>query len=230
MRRRTRVVGPGLVAVVMMMSLPLGLGVGTGGATPPDGGPVVNAPTCMTPFSDVDGNHPFCEEIKFLASNDIAQGYPDYTFRPLVPVSRQAIAAWLYRLREGTPPVGPCDTTGGFTDVPASHPFCHEIMWMATAGYANGFPDGAFHTTAPVSRQALAAFLYRIRGIWRPETCEASPFPDVPVSHPFCQEIAWAADEGVANGYPDGTFHPDAVITRQAGAAFLQRFAGLPPT
>lgn len=48
-------------------------------------------------------------------------------------------------------------------------------------------------------------------------------------NHPFCEEIKFLASNDIAQGYPDGTFRPDNGITRQAGAAFLQRFASLPP-
>jgi hypothetical protein len=53
-------------------------------------------------------------------------------------------------------------------------------------------------------------------------------FDDVPPSQAFAPEINWAIVEGVANGYPDGSFLPAAEVSRQATAAFLYRFAGEP--
>jgi hypothetical protein len=49
-----------------------------------------------------------------------------------------------------------------FNDVPASSPFHDDISWMVDEDITGGFPDGGFHPTAPVSRQAAAAFLHRL--------------------------------------------------------------------
>jgi hypothetical protein len=48
-------------------------------------------------------------------------------------------------------------------------------------------------------------------------------------THPFCTDIEWLADRDVTEGHPDGTYRPDADITRGVMAAFLHRHAGAPP-
>ena len=115
-----------------------------------------------------------------------------------------------------------------FRDVAAGAPFRAEIEQLALWGLASGWPDGTFRPSAPVERQAMAAFLYRYAqaaGFTPPST---PTFPDVPVSSPFYTEIEWLAAHGLATGWPDGTFRPTATIERQAMAAFLYRFAGEP--
>ncbi len=54
------------------------------------------------------------------------------------------------------------------------------------------------------------------------------PFIDVPADHPFVDAVRWAAVEGITGGWPDGTFRPTSVVTRQAAVAFLHRMAGSP--
>jgi len=49
----------------------------------------------------------------------------------------------------------------------------------------------------------------------------------VPTNHPFYDEIEWAAEEGIADGFSDGTFRPGAPISRGAMTAFLMRLDGL---
>jgi hypothetical protein len=62
------------------------------------GSPDGDDPSCgLAPFSDVGVSHPFCGEIDWLAATGITTGYPDGTFRPLLAVQRQAMAAYLYR-------------------------------------------------------------------------------------------------------------------------------------
>ena len=113
---------------------------------------------------------------------------------------------------------------GDFDDVSSGDPFYTEIQWMAQAGITTGYSDGTFRGLAPVARDAMAAFLYRVAndGAEAP-ACTTAPFPDVPVSHPFCGEIAWLAAEGISEGYGDGTFRPSTAVARDAMAAFIYR-------
>lgn len=121
-----------------------------------------DAPECTTPpFSDVPVDHPFCTEIAWLADAGVAEGFPDGSFRPSAPVDRQSVAAFLHRLTfDDDDPPPPC-SAAPFTDVPASDPFCPAITWLVDLGIAAGLPDGSFRPTLPVTRQELAAFLFR---------------------------------------------------------------------
>src|SRR5690606_12358366 len=101
-----------------------------------------------------------------------------------------------------------------------------DVQWAAGRGIAAGFPDGRFRPGAVVTRQSAAAFVHRmVEGGEPAQPCTTAPFPDVPVTHPFCAEIAWMAAQGYAAGYLDGTFRPTATVSRQAFAAFLHRVA-----
>lgn len=89
----------------------------------------------------------------------------------------------------------------------------------------SGITDGGYHPTAAVSRQAMAAFLYRAADPGaKPARCTKAPFKDVPATSAFCPQIKWLADTGITGGYTDGGFHPTAPVSRQAMAAFLQRY------
>jgi hypothetical protein len=116
-----------------------------------------------------------------------------------------------------------------FTDVSVRHPFHRHITWLATTGVTTGYPDGTFRPGRHVSRDAMAAFLYRYAGSPTFTPPAESPFTDVRVSHPFYKEITWLADQGITTGYDDGTFRPAAGVARGAMAAFLYRYAGSPP-
>lgn len=146
-----------------------------------------------------------------------------------------AITAWDYAANSATVAVslssGQCTVATGpasFRDVAASHPFAADISWLSQRGITTGWPDGTFRPQEPVTRAAFAAFLYRMAGCpsYTPPT--SSPFVDVPVTHQFYREIAWAASKGITKGWSDGTFRPEESITRDAIAAFIYRFAGSP--
>lgn len=180
--------------------------------------------TASQRFCDVSPSHPFYTQIQWVAAQGIATGDVTGDFRPAAAVSRQAMAAFMYRLR-GSPTSPAPRTTAAFGDVQTSHSFHREIDWLSQTGVVQGYPDGSFRPLQPVSRQAMAAFLYRLAG--EPAfTAPAQPgFSDTTVGRPFYLEIHWLAGEGISAGYDDGTFRPDAAVSRMAMAAFLQRFA-----
>src|SRR5690606_15122748 len=108
---------------------------------------------------DVPVSHQFYREVSWLAYREITGGYPDGTFGATNPVTRAAMAAFLYRLA-GEPAYTP-PTSPRFTDVPLSHPFYKEISWLSQTGITSGYSDGTFRGGSVVTRDAMAAFLYR---------------------------------------------------------------------
>jgi glucose/arabinose dehydrogenase len=115
-----------------------------------------------------------------------------------------------------------------FLDVTPRQPFFGHITWLAEQGIATGFADGGFHPTAPISRAAMAAFLYRVAGEPAFDPPTTATFTDVSTRHRFATEVEWLASEGITTGYDDGTFRPTAATSRQAMAAYLHRASGAP--
>jgi hypothetical protein len=179
---------------------------------------------CDSGFSDVPEPHPFCLPIDWAAEKGLVNGYADGTFRPSLSVTRQAYAAMLHR-DAGSPTVPPGAPT--FSDVPETHPFFTEISWLASTGITTGYPDGTFRPGAVISRQAIAAFFHRYDGEPEPPV-DAPTFTDVPEGHQFFTEISWFASTGITSGYADGTYRPSDPVTRQATAAFFQRYHAIP--
>ncbi len=110
-------------------------------------------------FWDVPASHPFYDEIAWFAAEGYTEGFSDGGFHPSADVTRQAFSAFAYRYAGSEP--GPFEDPG-FSDVPSSHPFATEIRWMARYGITSGYPDGGFHPSASITRQGIAAFLYRL--------------------------------------------------------------------
>jgi hypothetical protein len=176
-------------------------------------------------FCDVSPNHPFFDEIEWVAGEGIASGYANGDFQPLAAVSRQAMAAFLFRL-SGSPQSPAPPTTPSFRDVSRSHAFYREVEWLVRRGVTTGYADDTFRPLNQVTREATAAFLFRLAGSpnMPPPPAAGSTFPDVPRTHPFWRAIEWLVDEGIASGYANGTFRPGTAVSRQAMAAFLRRY------
>ena len=117
-------------------------------------------PPVSSPFNDVPTDSTFYKEICWLSAEGISTGYGDGGFHPAANVSRQAMSAFMYRLA-GSPSFSPPGTSP-FNDVATDAAFYAEITWMADQAISTGYGDGGFHPAANVSRQAMAAFMYRL--------------------------------------------------------------------
>ncbi len=115
-------------------------------------------------FTDVPAGHVFAPAIRWLAGAGITTGFGDGTFRSTSTISREAMAAFLYRFAGQPRGVGPSCPTAPFSDVGTTATFCGEIRWLVDTKIATGFGDGTFRPRDIVSRQAAAAFLARIVG------------------------------------------------------------------
>ena len=171
-------------------------------------------------FPDVADDNQFALYIYWLVAKGITQGYTDGTFKPGNPVTRESIAAFLYRLA-GSPDYTPDKVS--FNDVPPDKSFYKEIEWLANTGITAGYADGGFHPGAYVNRQSIASFLYKAAGAPKFTAPNTPTFNDVPDTNPFYLPIEWLASTGITGGYADGGFHPTADVNREQIAAFLYR-------
>ena len=219
-RRRTALV-TGLVTMALAVS-------GNAIAAAPDQEATAAAEAAS--FTDIGPGDTFYTEVQWMADSGISTGFPDGTFRPTAPVTREATAAFLGRWSDMRPePCDPADTRT-FSDVTAGHPFCDYIELLALFAI-QGYPDGTFRPGATLTREAFAAIL--MRGYLGDAACDPETprtFSDVTIGHPFCGYIEEAAERGFVNGWSDGTFRPGLNIERQAMAAILYRASELEGT
>jgi hypothetical protein len=178
-------------------------------------------------FVDVPPSNPFYCDIDWMSAQGISNGYvPGPQYRPAEPVTRQAMSAFLYRFAGS--PTFPDPAQATFGDVSLSNPFFTEIEWMADIGLSTGTPASPkplYKPAAPVSRQAMAAFLYRAVITEDPDVTTPR-FGDVSPSHPFYVPIQWMAEQGISTGTPASPkplYKPSAAVSRQAMSAFLHR-------
>jgi predicted outer membrane repeat protein len=128
----------------------------------------------------------------------------------------------------GSIEVAPPPCTVGFGDVGLAHAFFEEICWMDQTRISTGFPGDLFKPSAPVTRQAMAAFIYRLAMEPPFDVANQPSFNDVGTNHPFFLEIEWMADTGIATGFDGDVYKPGSNVSRQAMAAFMYRVAGEP--
>ncbi|MCW2287585.1 hypothetical protein M2253_000682 [Leucobacter luti] len=191
---------------------------------------IAPATPAVVPFTDVKQGDKFYKEIAWMYESGLSTGVKTkdgVVYQPKVDVSREAMAAFLYRSSQANyqgPKVSP------FADIKPGDKFYNEITWMAHEGISTGIaqPSGKpkYDPKATVSREAMAAFIYRLesRSYTAPRT---SPFADVKPGDAFYREIAWMYDSKVSTGVkqPSGKpmYQPKASVSREAMAAFLYR-------
>lgn len=181
-------------------------------------------PAVEGPFTDVPADSPFAPEAETLVDRGVLEAYDDGTFRALWPVTRDELAELMYRVTRPGSTAAAC-TMAPYLDVPANHPRCGEIAWLVSTGATAGWTDLTYRSVLPVTREVMAAFLYRFThdGAAAP-ACSSAPFLDVPAGSRYCGEIAWLASTGVATGWPDRTFRPAMSLQRGDMAELLYRF------
>ncbi|WP_297083841.1 S-layer homology domain-containing protein, partial [uncultured Demequina sp.] len=152
-------------------------------------------------------------------------------FRAKEAISREAMAAFIYRYA-GSPPVDLPSSTP-FSDVTSANPFYKEIVWLSQQRISTGWNVGGgereFRPKEAISRDAMAAFVYRAAGRPSFTAPSKSPFADVsPAGTPYYKEITWLASVGITTGWDVGggknEFRPSNSITREAMAAFVYRY------
>ncbi|MCL6449474.1 MAG: S-layer homology domain-containing protein [Armatimonadetes bacterium] len=167
-------------------------------------------------FTDLKGDEWYAAAVARLAQKNLFGGFPDGGFHPEENLTR-AQAAKLVCLGGRVPGVRQADP---FSDT-QGHWAALSIGSAAAAGLISGYPDGTFRPDAPVTRAELVVLFLRLLGE-RAE--EGQPlFSDVKPTHWAYGAITRAAAAGFVSGYPDGTFRPDAPVTRAEAAGMAAR-------
>jgi hypothetical protein len=110
-----------------------------------------------------------------------------------------------------------------FVDVQPSAAFAADIEWLGAQSITRPGPEARFNPLGSVTREAMAAFLYRATGSPPFTAPTTSPFSDVQPGDPFYLEIAWLSSERITRLAADRKFSPKSSVTREAMAAFLHR-------
>jgi hypothetical protein len=196
----------------------------------------VNAVLPKPLFADVAPNSGFYPDVQWMATAGISSGTAQPSglplYKPVDAVSRQAMAIFLLRF-SGQSFTPPAEQT--FADVPHESPFYTAVEWMAAQGISTGTAQPAgkplFKPVDAVSRQAMALFLARYKGIDTTTPPGAQSFADVAVTDPAAAAIGWMSQTGISTGtvQPSGLplYKPVDPVSRQAMAAFLHRLFGL---
>ena len=176
-------------------------------------------------FSDVASDAWYADAVSFVVGEGLFNGTSDTTFEPATSMSRSMMATVLYRLA-GSPAV---TEDPGFADVAAGEWYADAVAWASANGIVTGY-DGLFVPSDDVSRQQIAAMLYRYASAEGQDvsaSADLSAFTDGASTADWAQAaMEWAVAEGLIQGNA-GLISPDAPATRAEVATILMRFCQL---
>lgn len=175
--------------------------------------------TVENPFTDIDSINPdFKDAILLAYEAGITKGLTDTTFAPNVTCDRAQTVTLLWRAM-GCEKV---DIDVDFVDVKPTDYYYDALCWAYANGITKGTDDTHFSPNDPCTRGQVVTFLYRASG--ESAVSGGVSFSDVG-QYSYCAEaVSWAVENGIALGYPDGTFAPNATCTRAHIVTFLYRY------
>ena len=175
------------------------------------------------PFTDVATGEWYYEAVQYVYDNELMNGMSATTFEPNSTTTRGMIVTMLYRLENE-----PAAASAGFTDVAAGQWYTDAVNWAAANNIVNGYGDSQFGPTDTITREQMAAILYRYaqyKGYDVTASADLSAYTDAAsVSSYAVSAMQWAVGEGLINGITDTTLVPGGSATRAQVAAILMRF------
>ena len=175
----------------------------------------------MYGYTDLDMGAWYHDGVHYCLDEGLMDGVGSGIFAPNATTSRAMIVTILWRL-QGSPEVEAAET---FTDVAPDAWYADAIAWAVAEGVADGYGEGMFGPSDAITREQLAAMLWRYAA--RPESEGGlSAFADgAEVSAWAQQAMSWAISLGLINGVESDRLDPNGQATRAQTATILMRFA-----
>ena len=172
---------------------------------------------------DTHWAHPYIEDV---TEKGIMNGVDDKNFAPEDAMTRAMFVTVLYRM-DGEPAV---EQKAGFADVAEGSYYAAAVDWAAKNGIVNGVSETSFDPDAAITREQMAAILYRYAqsksiDVSVGENTNILSYVDVQQASEYAiPALQWAVGAGVLNGKNGGRLAPTGTATRAEIAAIMQRW------
>lgn len=174
-------------------------------------------------FSDVHEGDWYYNAVLNAYTKGLMSGTSTDKFSPNLNVTRGMIVTVLYRMA-GEPEVA---LTNKFVDVSADKYYAKAVAWASEKGIVSGYDETHFGAEDNVTREQLAAILYRYANSPEVETQSLNFADKAKVSAWAEKAVAWSVEKGIISGRTDGTLDPSGFATRAEVASMLMRFADI---
>ena len=175
-----------------------------------------------TGFSDVAADAWYADAVTYVRDNGLMSGTSDTTFTPGGTMTRGMLVTTLYRMA-GSPSLENEDLGYPFADVPGDAWYADGVYWARLAGVVGGYSEDQFGPDDPVTREQIAAILWRYAG--SPAAESGTDFADEgSISAYATQAVDWARANGIVNGVEDNRFLSQSSATRAQVATILRNY------
>lgn len=180
-------------------------------------------PTPSVPqFTDVSEGAWYYDAVRYVCEKGMMNGVAEGVFAPNSTTNRAMIVTILYRLENE-----PAASGSSFTDVPSGQWYSNAVAWAAANGIVNGVTDTTFAPNRPITREQMAAILYRYaawKGCDVSGQIDLSGYTDAASVSTYAKEaLAWANAEGLITGVTGTTLRPAGSAVRSQVATILMR-------
>lgn len=179
-------------------------------------------PGGVSGFADVPQTNWFADAVRYVTGKSLMNGTSATAFSPNENMSRAMLATVLYRMSGET-----AEADSSFGDVSSSAYYAAAVNWASSKGIVNGTGADAFSPDASITREQLAAMLYRYAG--EPSvSADLSAYTDAVSISPYAEKaVEWCVAKGILSGKSATRLASQDTATRAECAAMLQRFAVL---
>lgn len=187
--------------------------------------PAVLAAESGLPFRDVKVTDWYYSAVSYVYENGMMSGTGSDAFSPDAATTRGMIVTILHRMEGMTAAEG-----AAFSDVAAGAYYAAAVAWASVNGIVDGYGGGLFGPEDPITREQLAAILYRYaqytgRDVSVGEDTNILSYTDFSdLSEWAIPSMQWACGAGLITGLGGGVLNPKGNATRAQAAAILTRF------
>ena len=175
-------------------------------------------------FSDVSESDWFYKGVSYVVENGMMNGVGENQFAPNAPLTREMLAVVLYNMEKQPESTG----VNPFADVKADMWYTDAIVWANANGIVAGYDDSTFGLGDSITREQLAAILYRyaqMKGYDVTEKADLTGYADsAAISSYAVEAMQWANANGIVNGMTATTLAPQGTATRAQVATMLMNF------
>ena len=177
------------------------------------------------PFADVSVDAWYADAVQYVVDKGMMNGTSENSFSPDETTTRGMIVTMLYRLENE-----PAASASAFNDVAAGSWYADAVAWAAEQGVVNGVSDTAFAPDTAITREQMAAILYRyaqLKGydVSVGEDTNILSYTDAAsISEYAIPAMQWACGAGLITGDTATTLNPLGNATRAEVATILMRF------
>lgn len=172
-----------------------------------------------TVFTDVPSGSWYADAVAWCLENGLMSGTSSTTFSPDGVMTRGMLVTVLYRAAGSPSLIEPPD----YQDVPIDSWYAEGVAWASLHGIVSGYGNNSFGPEDPVTREQIAAILWRYDGSTPAQS--TSNFTDRnTISAYAVPAVDWAWENGILSGLPDGSVSPSSSATRAQVSVMLFRF------